>query len=301
MREKEIDIAIDLMGLTRDSRPNLLAARPAPVQVSYLGYPATQATTSLDYILADKIVIPDEHREHYTEHVVYLPDSYQINDSKRKFAKHSPTRQQVGLPATGLVFCSFNNHYKITSVVFDVWMRLLHRVEGSVLWLIAGSLTAARNLRQRADEHGISRNRLIFAPRTNLEDHLARHRLADIFLDTGPCNAHTTASDALWAGVPVITCVGTTFAGRVAASLLHAIGLPELVTDCLIEYEALALKLAQQPELLAALKAKLARNRTSQALFDTERQCRYIESAYATMWERHQRGQPPIHFAVARN
>ena len=300
MQKHEIDIAVDLMGFTRHSRPNLLAARLAPVQVGYLGYPGTIGSPSLDYILADRTVIPEEDRGHYTEQVVYLPDAYQVNDAKRKIADWTPTRQQMALPETGFVFCSFNNHYKISPAVFDVWMRLLREVAGSVLWLIAGSPTSTRNLRQRAEERGIGRDRLVFAARTNLEDHLARHRLADLFLDTLPYNAHTTASDALWAGLPVVTCQGNTFAGRVAASLLHATGLPELITDTLEGYFTLALDLARNPSALAAIKTRLAQDREAQPLFDTARQCRYIESAYVKMWERQQRGVPPSHLVVER-
>ena len=299
MKELEIDIAVDLMGYTGDSRPGILAHRPAPVQVNYFGYAGTMGASHIDYILADRIVIPEAQRAAYTESVVYLPDTYYPNDAKRRISAHTPTRQGVGLPETGFVFCAFNNNHKITPPVFDVWMRLLHQVEGSVLWLLAGNEAAIRNLRRNAEIRGIAPDRLVFAPRIRLEDHLARHRLAGFLLDNLPYNAHTTATDALSAGLPVVTCIGASFAGRVAASLLHAVGLPELITGSLDDYEALALALALDPDRLAAIKAKLAAHRASAPLFDTPRLCRHIESAYDTMWQRSQKGEAPAGFAVA--
>jgi len=253
----------------------------------------------LDYILADRRVIPEEDRRYYTESVVYLPDTYQPNDRNRRIAETVPTRAEAGLPETGFVFCSFNNNYKITPDVFDAWMRLLDGVDGSVLWLLEGNAAAVRNLRREAEHRGIAAGRLAFAPHVKPADHLARHGLADLSLDTLPCNAHTTASDALWAGLPVVTCTGSTFAGRVAASLLNAAGLPELVTGSLEEYEALALDLARDRDRLAAIKEKLARNRDTCPLFDTDRFRQHIEAAYVTMWERYQRGEPPAGFGVA--
>ena len=298
LKALEIDIAVDLKGYTQDSRTGIFAFRPAPVQVNYLGYPGTMGADYIDYILADRVVIPEDQRAFYAEKVVYLPDAYQPNDSKRRISEHAPTRLEAGLPATGFVFCSFNNSYKITPPVFDLWMRLLGQVEGSVLWLLEDNAAAARNLRKEAAARGIAAGRLIFAPRAKLEDHLARHRLADIFLDTRPINAHTTASDALWAGLPIVTCLGASFAGRVAGSLLQAVGLPELVAENLADYEALALKLARDEHALAAVKAKLARNRQAFPPFDTDRFCRHLERAYETMRERCQRGEPPASFAV---
>jgi protein O-GlcNAc transferase len=298
LRELEIDIAVDLMGYTKDCRPEILASRPAPIQVNYLGYPGTMGADFIDYILADRFVIPDNQRQSYSESVVYLPDTYAANDSKRRIADQTPTRAEVGLPETGFVFCSFNNSYKITPYVFDIWMRLLGNVEGSVLWLLATNTSAVENLRREAEARGIQSDRLVFAPRVKLEDHLARHRLADLFLDTLPCNAHTTASDALWAGLPLVTCLGSTFAGRVAGSLLNAIGLQELITRALTDYEALALRLAQDRDALAAIKATLAQNRYSYPLFNTSRFRRHIEAAYVTMWQRYQAGEPPVDFAV---
>jgi predicted O-linked N-acetylglucosamine transferase (SPINDLY family) len=299
LRELEIDIAVDLKGFTTEERAGILAHRAAPVQVNYLGYPGTMGTISIDYILADRFVIPGQHHANYTEKVVTLPDTYQVNDSKRVIADRTPTRAETGLPEQGFVFCSFNNNYKINPMVYDVWMRLLGKVEGSLLWLLEGSEAAARNLRKEAAARGIAPGRLVFAPVIRMENHLARCRLADLCLDTLPYNAHTTASDALWTGLPVLTCLGTTFAGRVAASLLNAIGLNELITHTLGEYEALALELATNRERLADIRSKLAENRATHPLFDTDRFRRHIEAAYTTMWERQQKGEPPESFAVA--
>jgi protein O-GlcNAc transferase len=299
MRKLEIDIAIDLNGLTRGGRPGILAFRPAPIQVNYLGFPGTMGADYIDYILADRHVIPAEQSSFYAEQIVYLPDTYQPNDSKRRIGEPVPSRAEAGLPETGFVFCSFSNTYKITPPVFDVWMRLLGQVEGSVLWLLGDTPVAMDNLRRNAEARGIAPQRLIFAPRMTLEDHLARHRLAGFLLDTLPYNAHTTTSDALWAGLPVVTCQGSSFAGRVAGSLLRAAGLPELITESLEDYEALALDLARDETRLAAIKAKLAHNRESCPLFDAARFRRHIESAYETMWARHLRGERPAGFAVA--
>ncbi len=300
LRELEIDIAVDLKGYTYDGRTEILSRRPSPVQVSYLGYPGTLGAPYIDYVVADGVVIPEGEERHYAEQVVRLPDSYQVNDRQRRIAGQTPTRGEAGLPEGGVVFCSFNNNYKITPEVFGVWMGLLRQVEGSVLWLLEGNAVAPGNLRREAQARGIAPERLVFAPRTGLAEHLARHRLADLFLDTLPCNAHTTASDALWAGLPVVTCQGRTFAGRVAGSLLTAVGLPELITRDLGEYEALALRLAREPEALSAVKAKLARNRDSCPLFDVERFRRHLEAAYETMWGRAQRGEAPAGFSVQR-
>jgi protein O-GlcNAc transferase len=300
LRRREIDIAVDLKGFTQDSRSGILARRPAPVQVSYLGFPGTMGASYIDYILADSTVIAEQHFRLYSERVVWLPDTYQSNDNKRLIADHMPTRAECGLPEDAFVFCSFNSVYKINPQIFDIWMRLLAAKANGVMWLIEANSTAVRNLRREAERRSIAPERLIFAPRMPLPDHLARSRQADLFLDTLPCNAHTTASDALWAGVPVLTCLGETFAGRVAASLLKAIGLSELITTSLEDYEALALKLAHDPALLVAVKSKLARNRDTHPLFDTAQFSRHIESAYLTMWERCQKGEPPEAFAVSR-
>ncbi|MEO8753394.1 MAG: tetratricopeptide repeat protein [Casimicrobiaceae bacterium] len=299
LRELEIDIVVDLKGFTHEGRTEILAWRSAPIQVNYLGYPGTLGSPYHDYIIADDFVIPPGARENYTEQVAYLPGSYQVNDRKRPIAPRTPLRSEAGLPEHGFVFCSFNNNYKITPAMFDVWMRLLQQVEGSVLWLLEGNAAAPPNLRREAAARGIAPERLVFAPRLPLDEHLARHRLADLFLDTLPCNAHTTGSDALWAGLPMLTCAGGAFAGRVAGSLLRAVGLPELVTGSLAEYEALALRLARDPEQLAALKATLGRNRDTCALFDSARSTLHLESAYVAMVERYRSGEPPAGFAVA--
>jgi predicted O-linked N-acetylglucosamine transferase (SPINDLY family) len=250
----------------------------------------------IDYIVADRVVIPGDHQRWYDEKVVYLPDSYQVNDTKRHKPEAAPTRNAIGLPEQGFVFAGFNSFYKITPEMFGLWMRLLQRVEGSVLWLFEANPFAPARLRAQAAARGVAPERLIFAAPAPLEEHLARHRLADLFLDTVPCNAHTTASDALWMGLPVLTCLGSTFAGRVAASLLNAVGMPELVTASLDAYETTALKIAQEPARLAELKARLARN--TGTLFDTARFARNIEKAYTVMWERHCRGAPPASFSI---
>ena len=294
----EIDIAIDLMGFTTGARFNVFAMRPAPVQVNYLGYPGTLGASYVDYIIADELVIPRDQQPFYTEKVAYLPHTYQVNDVARPIPDASPLRQAVGLPETGFVFCNFNNSYKITPVLFDIWMRLLKQIDGSVLWLLENSPSGVENLRREALQRGVAPGRLIFAPRTSLEDHLARQQLADLFLDTLPYNAHTTASEALWVGLPVLTCLGSTFAGRVAASLLTAVGLPEQVVHSLRDYEDRALALASTPTLLASIKSSLAQNRTAHSLFDTARFTRDIEALYIAMWQRSQDGQVPIALSV---
>jgi len=296
--EMQVDIAVDCSGYISDARPGIFALRPAPIQVNYLAYPGTLGTNSFDYVIADPTVLPFDQQPFYTEKIVHLPDCYQPNDSKRAIAVRTPTREDAGLPASGFVFCCFNNNYKITAPIFDIWMRLLNDVEDSVLWLFSDRELAESNLRREAAARGIDPLRLVFAHRVPLENHLARHRLADLFLDTLPYNAHTTTSDALWAGLPVVTCCGQSFAGRVAASLLRAIGMPELVTNDLESYEKLALQLASAPLLLKDLRNRLRRNRLSCPLFDTDRYRRNIETAYYTMWKRWQSNQAPASFAV---
>jgi predicted O-linked N-acetylglucosamine transferase (SPINDLY family) len=298
MKQWEIDIAIDLKGYTKDHRSGIFAFRPAPIQVCYLGYPGTMGAPYIDYIVADATVIPDEHRPYYTEQVAYLPDSYQCNDSRRVLADEKVTRAQAGLPEAAFVFCCFNRNYKIAPDTFALWMRLLRDVPSSVLWLLEDNPDAGRNLEHEAEAHGIASGRLVFAPRVSAAEHLARHRLADLFLDTQPYGAHTTASDALWTGLPVLTAPGPTFASRVAASLLNAVGLPELIVDSLSAYEAMALHLARHPDALAAMKTKLAANRDTSPLFDTVRFTRNLEAAYVAMWQRRQRGEPPRSFSV---
>ena len=299
LHDLQVDIAIDLKGHTQESAPRhscRIVRRRSKRAIS--AFPARWGLEFIDYIIADKTVAPFEHQPFYTEKIVHLPDCYQVNDTKRKIAERTPTRREAGLPETGFIFCCFNNNWKITPEVFGVWMRLLHAVEGSVLWLLRDNESAERNLRKEAQARGIDPARLVFASRLLLEDHLARHRLADLFLDTLPCNAHTTASDALWAGLPVLTREGTAFAGRVAASLLNAIGLPDLVTHSIEDYEALALRLAKDRSLLEEYRNRLATNRLTHPLFDTERFRRYIEAAYLQMWEIWQRGEQPRSLSV---
>jgi protein O-GlcNAc transferase len=286
LREQEIDIAVDLKGYTEGARTGVFAWRPAPVQVNYLGFPGTMGAGFIDYVVADSIVIPEEEKRFYSEEVVYLPGSYQPNDAKRRISDTRPMRAESGLPENAFVFCAFNANYKFSPEMFDIWMRLLQRVEGSILWILEPNAEALANLRREAKTRGIPHDRVVLAKRAPLEDHLARHRLADLFLDTLPCCAHTTASDALWAGLPVLTCAGGTFAGRVAASLLQAVGMPELITHSLGEYEAAALRLANDPKELATLRAKLAVNRTNAPLFDTAATCRHLEAAYIGMHQR---------------
>ena len=298
LRDMEIDIAVDCNGFTTGARPAIFAMRPTPVQASYIGFPGTMGADYIDYLIADEVVIPRDLQGEYAENIVYLPDTYQANDSTRRIAERSPSRSDAGLPERAFVFCCFNNSYKIAPAIFDIWMRILHRVEGSVLWLIEGNASACRNLRREAAERSVSPDRIVFAPKIPSPDHLARHQLADLFLDTLPYNAHTTASDALWAGLPVLTCLGTTFAGRVAASLLQAIGLRELIADSLAEYESLALHLAGDCVRLARLRQQLSNQRDTWPLFDTPRFCRHMEAAYTQMWERHQRSERPAGFSV---
>lgn len=297
-RSLGIDVAIDLKGHTEDARPGIFAERAAPVQAAYLGYPGTMGAEYIDYIIADAVVIPEEQRTHYTEKVAWLPGSYQVNDSTRPISSREFTRASEGLPATGFVFCCFNANYKIQPDTFGQWMRILRAVEGSVIWLIEDNAEAAGNLRSEAARQGIDAARLVFAGRLPQPEHLARQRLADLFLDTLPCNAHTTTGDALWAGLPVLTRLGEAFAGRVAASLLHAVGLPELVVATPEEYEALAIQLATDSVRLGEIRARLARNRLAEPLFDTRRFARAIEAAYTEMHRRHLAGAAPDHLSV---
>lgn len=296
---REIDIAVDLNGYTTGARTALFALRPAPIQVSYLGYPGTMAASYIDYLIADRTVAPADHADFYSERIAWLPDTFMAADAGRVIAERIPTRAECALPDGAFVFSCFNQSYKIAPSMFHIWMRLLQAVEHGVLWLSDLNAVAKANLRAEAERCGIAPERVIFAARIpSTADHLARQRQADLFLDTLPYNAHTTASDALWAGLPVLTCPGSTFAGRVAASLLNAVGLPELVTASLEDYEALALKIAREPALCASLKDRLVRNRGTFPLFDTGRFTRNIEAAYTMMWQLYQRGEPPRSFAV---
>ena len=301
MRAQSIDIAIALDGWTTGGRVGVLALRAAPIQVNYLGFPGTMGTAFIDYIIADRWVIPEAAQIHYSEAVAYLPDTFQANDATRAIATRTPTRAEAGLPAHAFVYCSFNSQYKITPRLFDIWMRLLRQRDGSVLWLLGGNATIEGNLRREAHARGVDPARLVLAPRLRYAEHLARYPLADLFLDTLPFNAGTTASDALWAGLPVLTCSGEAFAARMAGSLLHALGLPELIASSLEAYESMAVALAADATLLAGIRRKLVDHRDRYPAFDTVRFCRHLEAAYATMWERHQRGEPPAGFAVRQS
>jgi protein O-GlcNAc transferase len=295
-----VDILIDLTGHTRDARTQILAYRPAPVQVNYLGYPGTMGASFMDYILVDDFIVPLTQQPFFTEKLVHLPGCYQSNDSQRQIAVHTPARPACGLPEAGFVFCCFNSTYKITAQMFEVWMALLNAIPTSALWLLETNRFAAANLRREAHMRGVTPERLVFAPCIPLPQHLARYRLADLFLDTLPYNAHTTASDALWAGCPVLTMSGDTFPARVAGSLLRAIGLPELITTSLPEYKEMALRLAQDADLLAKLRARLLANRATSPLFSGEQFARGIEQAFETMYEIYAAGEEPRGFVVPR-
>ena len=298
-RDLGIDIAVDLNGFTAHERTGIFAARCAPIQINYLGYPGTMAAPYIDYIVADQTLIPQQSQQYYSEKVVYMPHSYQVNDSKRRISDRVFSRQEAGLPDDGFVFCCFNMGYKILPATFDGWMRLLKAVKGSVLWLKVNSPKAARNLRKEAEIRGVDSSRLVFAQKmVGLPDHLARHRLADLFIDTLPFNAHTTASDALWAGLPVLTVLGNSFAARVAASLLRALDLAELITETQEQYESRAIELAGNPAMLGAIKDKLERNRQSSALFNGQLFARHLEAAYTQMSERQRLGQVPEHIYI---
>lgn len=294
-RDLKIDIAIDLKGFTHDSRAGIFAYRAAPIQVNYLGYPGTIGADHFDYIFADRTLIPAKLQHAYSEKIVYLPNSYQPNDRKREISVKQFTRQELGLPEDAFVFCCFNNNYKILPSIFNAWMRILIAVEGSVLWLFKDSNLAAENLKREAEKRGVDSSRLIFAEHLVLSEHLARHKKADLFLDTHPCNAHTTASDALWAGLPLITLAGESFASRVAASLLHSINMPELVTTSLAEYELLAIDLAKNSHKLGDIRKKLDLNQAVTPLFDTPLYAKNIEAAYEQIMERSRASLSPDH------
>ena len=300
-RDMKIDIAIDLKGFTEHSRPGIFAHRCAPIQVNYIGYPGTMGAKYIDYIIADKTLIPRDKQAFYSEKIVYLPGSYQVNDSKRKISKKIFKKSDFGLPAKSFVFCCFNNSFKIMPQTFDSWMQILESVEDSVLWLLEHNPTSSRNLQDEAMKRGVSPHRLIFCQKMPLAEHLARHRCADLFLDTLPCNAYTTASDSLWAGLPVLTLMGGSFAGRVSASLLKAIQLPELITTSVEEYQRLAIRLASHPAEMKSLKQKLATNRLTSDLFDSPRYIRNVQTAYVAMHERYKSGLQPDHIYIEDN
>jgi protein O-GlcNAc transferase len=297
-RQDKIDIVVDLKGYTKDSRPGIFAYRAAPLQISYLGYPGTMGAEFIDYIIADSVVITEQHEKYYTENIIYLPNSYQVNDNTRMISERSVTKSEMGLPEHGFIFCCFNSNYKISPDEFEIWMRILGMVEGSVLWLLKSNKWAETNLQLEAESRGISRDRLIFADKLPQAEHLARQRLADLFLDTFNVNAHTTTSDALWVGLPVVTKLGKGFAARVAGSLLTAIGLPELITETEQEYEALILDLATNPERLASIKDKLAANRLSKPLFNSELFTKHLEDGYQQAYQRYFEGLEPARINV---
>ncbi len=294
----KVDILVDLKGYTHHARPAISAHRPAPVQASYLGYPATMGVDFIDYIIVDPFVVPAGQQPFFSERLVHLPGSYQVNDRRREVASPRPSREDHGLPPEGPVLCSFNNSYKISPVFFDIWMRLLRSAPASVLWLLETNGLVKGNLRSEAGKRGVDPARLIFASVVPPAEHLGRHQHADLFLDTLPCNAHTTASDALWAGLPVLTCSGDTFAGRVAGSLLAAVGMPELVTGSLEEYEQTASALARDPQRLIALRQKLEEKRDTSSLFDLPKLTGNIEAAYTRMWQTWLSQRKPVAFSI---
>jgi predicted O-linked N-acetylglucosamine transferase (SPINDLY family) len=298
IRDNRIDVLVNLNGYFGEARTRVFARRAAPLQVNYLGFPGTLGADYMDYIIADRHVLPEAHRPFYSEKVVTLPNCYQANDRKKEISERAFTRVECGLPAAGFVFCCFNNSYKITPQIFACWMRILMQTGGSVLWLLEDSALAAANLRREAAAAGVDPQRIVFAGRLPPAEHLARHRCADLFLDTLPYNAHTTASDALWAGLPILTCLGETFAGRVAASLLHNVRLPELIASDLEEYQRLAIELATDPGKLAGVRRKLNDHRLTTPLFDTALFTRHLERAYVAMVARHKAGLAPAHIYI---
>jgi predicted O-linked N-acetylglucosamine transferase (SPINDLY family) len=300
VRQLETDIAVDAMGYTQGARTEIFARRPAPIQASYLGYLGTMGAEFIDYVIADATVAPFDQQKFFDERIVHLPGCFLAVDDRLEVAPTTPVRSELGLPATGFVFCSFNNSYKFTKTSFESWMRLLREVDDSILWLVESNSNMTANLRREAERCGIDGARLVFAPRLPLAAHLARQRAADLFLDTAPYNAGATAALALWAGVPLVTMMGGTFVARMAASMLRAIGVPELITTSCSDYEATALKIATEPELCASLKAKLRRARDTSILFDTARFTRQIEAAYSKMSQLQRQGEPPRNFVADR-
>ena len=292
-RDLKIDIAVDLMGFTKNNRFGIFVERCAPIQVNYLGYSATTGADCIDYIIGDKVVIPKENQKDYSEKIIYLPDCFMANDFTKKISTKIFTREELGLPKEGFVFCCFNKYYKIIPSIFDIWMRLLKKVEGSVLWLIEDNLTGIKNLQKEANQRGVDSNRLIFARGMPLlADHLARHKAADLFIDTLPYNAHVTASDALWSGLPVLTLIGQSFASRVSASLLNAVGLQELITYSEKEYEDLSIELATNPTRLKEIKSKLEKNKLIKPLFNTKLFTKNIETAYTKIYQKYLKNLP---------
>lgn len=298
IQSNEIVILVNLNGFFGQPRQGVFSYKPAPVQVNYLGFPGSIGAKYIDYIIADNVVLPDESKKYYFEKVVYLPNSYQANDNKRIISKRQFTKAELGQPEESFVFACFNNNYKIVPSTFDLWCRILVRVEGSTLWLLEDNSTAKENLIKEAVARGIDPIRLVFAERLALSDHLARHQFANLFLDTFPYTAHTTCSDALWAGLPILTLMGESFANRAAASPLHTINLPELITSSQDQYETLAIELAKNPEKLRVINQKLANNRLTTPLFDMPKFTQYIEKAYTRIMERYWTDLPPEHLYI---
>ena len=297
-RELNIDIAIDLMGFVKNNRFKIFIEKCAPIQVNYLGYPGTLGADFFDYIIADEILIPEESQEYYSEKIVYLPNSYQPNDLKKTISEKNFKREDIGLPKNNFVFCSFNQSSKILPKTFNVWMRILKKVNRSVLWLLESNIKTRENLKDQAYRRGIDPSRLIFAERLPLNEHLARHKAADLFIDTFPCNAHTTCSDALWAGLPILTLQGETFASRVASSLLNAIGLPELITKNSYEYEKKAIELGNDLSKVIDLKKKLEFNKFTKPLFNIKLFTSHIEQAYLEIYKRYNENQKPENIEI---
>ena len=297
-RDLNIDIAVDLMGYTLGNRTGIFALRAAPIQVNYLGFPGTMGCSYIDYVFVDKIIAPRDIVPFFSEKIVYLPNCYQPNDSKKEISKKIFSKNEMGIPSDSFVFCCFNNNYKITPDIFDIWMNILKNVDNSILWLLAGNQLSMNNLQKEAKERGVDPKRIIFANFAKLPEHLSRHSCADLFLDTFPYNAHTTASDALFSGLPLITKIGNTFASRVGASLLNSINLPELITDSFEQYESLAVELATNPSKLQSLKKKLLNNRMKSALFDSRLFTKNIESAYKEIYTRYENGLIPDHINI---
>ena len=300
VRQDNIDIAIDLMGYTKHARTGIFAYRAAPIQINYLGFPGTMGTDFMDYIVADRHIIPPENQKYFNEKALYLPNTYMPTDNGRELSEKPMNRSDMGLPEDAFVFCCFNNNYKITSSEFDIWMRLLNKVEGSVLWLRPSNQWAELNIKKEAQKRKVDPERIVFAGKVPMDEHLARHKLADLFMDTFAFNAHSTATEALWAGLPVVTKTGQGFAARVAGSLLKAVGLPELVTESEEAYEALALDLAKHPERLAQIKVKLEANRLTQPLFDTKQYTKHLENGYQQVYQNYLDGKPPQTINVLR-
>ena len=297
-RKVKLDIAVDLCGYTQDCRPEIFAERAAPTQINYLGYPGTMGVDFMDYIIADKTIIPKKNQEHFSEKIIYMPNSYQVNVSSKDLTEIQFTRQEFGLPQEGFVFCCFNNSYKITPSVFKSWMKILQGVNGSVLWVFESNKNSVKNLKDAAVKHGVSKDRLIFASHMSVEKHLNRIRLADLFLDTLPYNAHTMGSDTLRMGIPLLTCMGETLASRVAASLLFSLNLPEMVTITLDEYVSVAIKLATNQQEILKIKHKLSRNVLSSSLYNTRKFSKDLENAYLQIYENVKKKKKPCHIYV---